>query len=177
MRISLGYIFGDDNAFFKEVFGFYYSPLCLYARRYINDTATCEDIVQEAFARIWAKKEKIVITGSIKNYLTSVVRNMCIDYIRRNFADRKYRDSLIHLYKACEDSPDEVYSVAELEKMIDRVMDRLPDKYRRVFDMSRYEGKSYDEISKILNISVRSAKRYKSYAEELLKEELKKASK
>lgn len=82
MKISLGYILTEDENSFKGLFKLYYPPLCLYAKRYVKDDAACEDIVQEAFAHLWAKKEKIVITCSIRSYLVSIVRNLCIDHIR-----------------------------------------------------------------------------------------------
>lgn len=58
--------------------------------------------------------------------------------------------------------------------MLQKVLEKLPETYRLVFELSRFENMSYDEISRILDISVRSAKRYNKYAEESLVHELKK---
>lgn len=174
MKISLGYILGKDEVSFKELFDLYYPPLCIYANRYIDDMASCEDIVQEAFAQLWAKKEKIVITGSLRNYLVSTVKNLCIDYLRRTSSHRKYIDALPSAEDPRSDyAPDEIYTKAELEKMLEKALDSLPDTYRTVFEMNRIEGISYDEIAKTLNISVRTAKRYKEYARKTLENELK----
>ena len=175
MKISLGYTLGEDINSFRRLFNLYYPPLCIYAKRYIKDDATCEDIVQEAFAQLWAKKEKIVITCSIRNYLVRTVRNLCIDYIRTNSSYRKYME----WYKESDEpktglSPDEIYTRAELEKMLDNALGRLPDAYRTVFEMNRFEKMTYDEISKTLGISVRTAKRYRSNAEQTIIKELKK---
>lgn len=71
-------------------------------------------------------------------------------------------------------SPDEIYTRAELEKMLDNALGRLPDAYRTVFEMNRFEKMTYDEISKTLGISVRTAKRYRSNAEQTIIKELKK---
>lgn len=178
MKISLGYILGNDESSFKELFNLYYPPLCLFARRYIRDEASCEDIVQEAFAKIWTNREKIAITGSVRNYLVSVVRNLCVDKLRSDLADRKYRnaylDSLPH---GSEQTPDEILTISELEALLDKTLRKLPETYRAVFEMNRFEGRTYEEISRILNISVRSAKRYKAYAENSLKEEIKRSVK
>lgn len=178
MKISLGYILGNDESSFKELFNLYYPPLCLFARRYIRDEASCEDIVQEAFAKIWTNREKIAITGSVRNYLVSVVRNLCVDKLRSDLADRKYRnaylDSLLH---GSEQTPDEILTISELEALLDKTLRKLPETYRAVFEMNRFEGRTYEEISRILNISVRSAKRYKAYAENSLKEEIKRSVK
>lgn len=58
--------------------------------------------------------------------------------------------------------------------MLDEALCRLPETYRMVFEMSRFEKMTYDEISRVLGISVRSAKRYRNYAEQSLVNTLKK---
>ena len=166
---------GEDEASFKKLFQVYYPPLCVFAKSLVKNEAVCEDIVQEAFAQLWAKKEKIVISSSIRNYLASTVHNLCIDHLRANSSYRKYISS----YRKGDPSgngqtPEEIYTRAELEKMLSKALDSLPDAYRTVFEMNRYEGKTYDEIAEIMGISVRTAKRYVNYAEKELETELKK---
>ena len=174
MKISLGYILGEDETSFKGLFNLYFPPLCVYASRYIGDPSSCEDIVQEAFAQLWAKKDRIVITGSLKNYLVSTVRNLCIDCLRKNSSHRRYVKTLPSAEEARSDYvPDEIYSKAEIEKMLDKALDSLPDSYRMVFEMNRIEGISYDEIARMMNISVRTAKRYKEHAQKSLENKLK----
>lgn len=174
MRISLGYILGNDDASFKELFNLYYPPLCVYASKFISDPASCEDIVQEAFAQLWAKRENIVITSSLRNYLVSTVKNLCIDFLRKNSSYRKYIDALPDTSMShSEQTPDSILTRSELEKMLSEALDRLPETYRTVFEMRKIEGLSYDEISEKLNISIRSAKRYNEHAQKLLQQELK----
>lgn len=174
MKITLGYILGEDETSFRGLFDLYYPPLCVYASRYIGDPSSCEDIVQEAFAQLWAKKDRIVITGSLKNYLVSTVRNLCIDCLRKNSSHRRYVKTLPSAEEARSDYvPDEIYSKAEIEKMLDKALDSLPDSYRMVFEMNRIEGISYDEIARMMNISVRTAKRYKEHAQKSLENKLK----
>ncbi|MBO8467483.1 MAG: RNA polymerase sigma-70 factor [Bacteroidetes bacterium] len=174
MKISLGYILDGNEVSFRKLFEIYYPPLCLFANHYIKNNNECEDIVQEAFAMLWEKREKIIIRSSIKNYLVSTVRNLCIDHIRSSHSFWKYRNENLNSNQTDADSPDEIYTKAELERMLQKVLEKLPETYRLVFELSRFENMSYDEISRILDISVRSAKRYNKYAEESLVHELKK---
>ena len=175
MKISLGDILGDDDASFKEIFNLYYPPLCVYANRFISDPASCEDIVQEAFAQLWAKKENIVIRSSLRNYLISTVRNLCIDFLRKNSFYRKYIDALPDIHS--EQGADSFLTKSELEKMLNKALDSLPETYRTVFKLRKVEGMSYDEIAKELKISVRSAKRYNEYAQKSLQNKLKNITK
>ena len=83
----------------------------------------------------------------------------------------------ISLLHGSEQTPDEILTISELEALLDKTLRKLPETYRAVFEMNRFEGRTYEEISRILNISVRSAKRYKAYAENSLKEEIKRSVK
>ena len=149
-------------------------PLCVFARRYEKNDSECEDIVQEAFAMLWEKREKIVIRNSIRNYLVSTVRNLCIDRIRSDRNFRKYMDEYLKSPRTDMCGPDEIYTRVELERRLNKALGELPETYRIVFEMSRFEKMTYDQIAKVLDISVRSAKRYRAHAEESLIHELKK---
>ena len=68
---------------------------------------------------------------------------------------------------------DDVYLLTELQFLLEKALQKLPQTYRTVFEMNRFEGKNFDEIANILDISIRTAKRYKSQVIETLKKELK----
>lgn len=164
---------GNDEKAFKKLFELFYPPLCLYARRYIDDKAIREDIVQEVFASLWEDRKKMVIETSIRSYLVVSVRNQCISYLRREGYMRQYTDSQIEKYNSSHTEESDIYLLRELQDLLEKTLSKLPETYRIVFEMNRFEGKSFDEIANTLNISVRTAKRYKSYATDILKEELK----
>lgn len=71
-----------NKVVFDFVFQYYYSGLCAYAESIIMDENAVEDIVQELFVAIWIKSEQLKITGSLKNYLFSSIKNRCFDYLK-----------------------------------------------------------------------------------------------
>lgn len=74
---------------------------------------------------------------------------------------------------SADSGENDIYLLTELQALLDKALSKLPETYRLVFEMNRLEGKSFDEIAETLNISVRTAKRYKSQATDILKEDLK----
>lgn len=163
----------NDEKAFKELFELFYPPLCLYAKRYIDDRTIREDIVQDVFASLWEERAKMAIETSIRSYLVVCVKNQCISYLRRENYMQQYVNSQIEKNAYCLSDANDIHLLTELQELLEKSLSRLPETYRIVFEMNRLEGKSFDEIAEALSISVRTAKRYKSYATEILKEDLK----
>jgi len=162
----------DDEKAFEKLFGLFYPSLAIYAKRYIEDQAVQEDIVQDVFVALWESRKKLQITTSIRSYLILSVRNHCFNYLRRQGLNRQYQE-FISTKQLTAAEEEDVYLLSELYDLLESALAKLPDTYRLVFEMHNMEGKDYVEIAEALNISVRTAKRYKSQVIEILREELK----
>ncbi len=71
-----------DRSEFKQIFEEFYSPLCNFVYRYVNDRDLAEDMVQSVFVRLWENRKSIQLTGSLKSYLFTYTRNAALDHIR-----------------------------------------------------------------------------------------------
>lgn len=163
-------VVNDDEKAFENLFCLFYPALSIYARRYIEDQAIREDIVQDVFVILWESRKRLAIKTSIRNYLILSVRNHCLNYLKKEGLSLQYQEFI-----STEENSDDndVYLLSELYNLFEKALNKLPETYRIVFEMHRLEGKSYEEIANELNISVRTAKRYKSQVIEVLKVELK----
>ena len=166
------FVNGDEGAF-RKLFELFYQPLCLYAKRYIDEQWICEDIVQDVFALLWRKRKEVDIKISIRSFLVVSVKNLCIDHLRKKMRMEQYRDLVSRKAIIFHPVSDDVYLLTELQFLLEKALQKLPQTYRTVFEMNRFEGKNFDEIANILDISIRTAKRYKSQVIETLKKELK----
>lgn len=165
-------VVNDDEKAFEKLFGLFYPALSVYAKRYIDDRAVREDIVQDVFIALWEGRKKLNITASVRNYLLLSVRNHCLNHLRKEGLYRQYqefaeKEALHH------ENEQDLYLLSELHDLLEKALAKLPETYRLVFEMQRMEGKDYEEIAQTLQISVRTAKRYKSQVMELLRKELK----
>ena len=153
---------GDDNAF-DSLFRKFFKPLCYVAGKKTGNVHEAEDIVQDLFTEIFHKKDKIIITTSIDQYLYGALFYKCRDFNRES----KNNHSLDEIYPDPGDPaslPSEKLEEMELEARIYQAITGLPEKCRQVFELSRFENKKNREIAEILNISVKTVETHMSNA-------------
>lgn len=164
-------VFKDDHEAFKELFFEFYPSLCVFAGRYISSPETCEDIVQQVFFNIWKNRKTLNIHSSFRNFLLTSVRNSCTDYLRKQSSHNKYLENLP--LSNFNESPEQIYTIKELEEMLQAALDKLPPNVQAAFNMSRNQKMTYKEIAAEMNISPKTVESYISRALKLLRLELK----
>ena len=157
-----------DRAAFELLFKSMYKRLVGYAYQFIKDKDQCEELVQDAFYHIWAKRAEIEINSSVQAYLFSAVRNKALNEI----AHQKVVQ--LHRQEAVEDEPHEQNPLeqTELGELIAKAVEKLPLERRKVFYMSKYEGKKFKEIADELGISIKTVENQMGKALKFLLEEL-----
>ncbi|MBO1362319.1 RNA polymerase sigma-70 factor [Prevotella sp. A2931] len=168
---------GNEHAY-KYVFDAHYDVLCVIAARYLHDDFVAESVVGDVIFHLWETRENIDIQTSLRQYLVRSVRNRCLDYLK----SRRFRheqtlstlsdDSRLLERPANHDHPLGYLLEKELEQTINDAIERLPDDCRRVFKMSRLEGKKNAEIARELGISVNTVKYHMKHALRLLQQQL-----
>lgn len=161
----------DDEVAFRYLFEHYYPSLCLFAKRFIDDRETREDIVQEVFFRLWDKRKQITVMSSAQNYLLTSVRNLCLNYLRRQETQQSFEKSLFDQPE--DEEGDRLIQLRELEELLAQTLALMPPEYRLAFELNRMEGKSLDEVAQQMGVSTRTVERYRDKAIALLQTELK----
>lgn len=87
----------DSHEAFVKIFRQYYANLVLFASRYIPDKNVCEDIVQEAFLKIWANRKELEIKTSIRSFLIKSVQNLALDELRHTKVKTAFQDMNLRL--------------------------------------------------------------------------------
>ncbi|MBD8389493.1 RNA polymerase sigma-70 factor [Dysgonomonas sp. BGC7] len=163
----------DDKEAFAELFSLYYPPLCIFAKKYIEEEDSSKDIVQDIFVYFWESRDKLPPKIDVRNYLMVSVKNSCLNYLRKKKTAQKYQENVLEKHRTGTQEQDYIYLLSELEEQLSTALSKLPDNIRLVFEKNKIEGKTYEEIAAELCISVRTAKRYNAQAIELLKKMLK----
>lgn len=158
---------------FEVLFREYYQMLCSYAFRFVNDADTAEEIVQDLFYRIWEKREEIQFNTSVKSYLFSAVHNRCLKFIEHRNVESKYRNYYLLHESEIDDQSQHEAGVHELQGIIEKTLDLLPERCSRIFKLSRFEGLKYQEIAQKLSISVKTVEANMGKALKLLRKNLK----
>jgi len=141
---------------FQQSFFQLYEPLCQYACTLVKEPTASEDIVQDAFMRIWEKKRDLIGKPDLQYYLYTAVRNNCL-----TFLEKQRRNPSVQL--SSEDIPDEITAhpgeklpETDIASLLTQAFDQLPPKCREVFALSRINGLSYQQISEVLGISIKT---------------------
>lgn len=161
----------NDEKAFQQLFYDYFAPLCVFAHRYVEDWDVCEDLVQDSFLRIWENRKKIQINNSVRNYLLTLVRNRCIDYLRKEELKNKWISW--QWGKREEAVEQDIYSETELNHLIKASLCKLSEEIRTAFELSRFESKKYAEIADIQHVTLRTVEERIGKALKFLKNELK----
>ena len=132
---------------------------------YINqeqyDEAVAEDFVIESIMYYWENKERLPSDINIPAYVLTVLKHKCIDYLRNQQVRQMASDKIFQIYSwelsnriatLEELEPNEIFT-AEIQEIVNRTLETLPEQTRRIFAMSRYENKSHKEIADIWNLS------------------------
>ena len=161
---------GDRRAF-EYFFNTYVDMLHAYALGYCRDSDVAEDLVQEAFVRFWTMREKITYSESIYGYLQRTVRNTCINQKVRERVEERYRQEMLN-GETEEFDWENDDALEELRKLLLDAIDRLPEKCREIFVLSKMEGLSNKQISEQLNISIKTVESQMTTAFVRLRKEL-----
>jgi len=151
----------------ESLFHYNYRPLCLYALHYLGNADSAEDVVQESFAALWEKLQEGVAISNRKAYLYMMVRNRCLDQLRRKGIPTESLKPY-DTYGIIED--DDAQERSQTEARLWTAIDSLPEKCRQIFLMSKRDGLKYMEIADELGISENTVRNQISKALKIIKE-------
>lgn len=160
-----------DKTVFDFVFSFYYTGLCAYTRRWVNDPDIAEDLVQDFFVKLWINSSNIEITSSLKSYFFTSVKNRAINHLKHIKIKEKFGGQAMNW--PTEEYSNWEFTEPELTELIEKGMQKLPPRCREIFTFSRFEGKDNGQIAEMLGISKRTVELQISNALKILRTELK----
>jgi RNA polymerase sigma-70 factor (ECF subfamily) len=173
---------GDEDAF-AELVGRYRNPITNYIYRMTNDYDGAVDLAQETFVRVYRAAERYQTTYAFSTYIYRIATNLAISELRKR--KRRKLVSLTGFFQsrdgaeAQEFNPpdsrplaDTVLVDAERRNAVKRAISTLPEKYRAPLILRDVEGKSYEDISRILETSEGTVKSRISRARGFLREKM-----
>jgi RNA polymerase sigma factor (sigma-70 family) len=170
---------GDDRAY-KKLMAKYHDAIHNFISRMVHDREQVEDLTQEAFIKAFSSLKNFNEEFAFSTWLYKIATNNCIDYIRKKKLQMYSIDKPIESKDSdfTFELPDESYEADQelisdqRTVMLRKVIDRLPEKYRRVIFLRHVEEKSYEEIAKELRLPIGTVKAHIFRAREILYKEL-----
>lgn len=148
-KILMASFQAGDQESFEKLIRKYRIPALSFAKKYLNDMQTAEDIVQESFADLYVYSERYNSKFSFKTYLFCIIKNKSYSYLRKN------RDFLsIQSDVTSDQTPELIILRNEKRNLVRKMLNQLKEDYRTVIYLSEFEDFSYEEIAKITNKSI-----------------------
>lgn len=135
----------------------YEDSLGFYAYKLIRNREAAEEIVSEAFFRLWQNRTTMKNGDYLRSFLFLVTKNACLDFIGSSYERNMGNQVELSPYIE-EQKTDALMQIIhhELLQMIAVELDNLPKKQAKIFRMSFLEGMETEEICEVLNTSTSS---------------------
>jgi RNA polymerase sigma-70 factor (family 1) len=152
---------GDREAF-RRLYDLYWEKLYVVAYRRLRDREVAEELVQNVFTNLWVRREKLAIEKSLSAYLGSSLKYEVLNHLRAQAVRERYAQE--HAPPEGVEFTQQQLSFEELYERMNREINKLPEKCRLVFTLSRMEGYSNQEIADELDISTKTVEAHMSKA-------------
>lgn len=154
---------------FSALYHDYWESLFKQIMRILLDEDEAADVVQQTFLDLLEMKEKIPEIKSVKSFLFIMGRNLAFKKLRRKLVSDTYREFYASQYKEESSLIEEWIVFKELDDLIEKEIEKLPNKMKEIFILSRHFEMSHLEIAKKLNISDKTVKKQISNALKIIR--------
>lgn len=146
-------IMDKDPTVYNELYDKLYRKLFLFAKSLIDDTEEARDIVTESFIKLWAQQNQFANMVHLQVYFYTVIKNACIDHMRKNKLRSKIENHLLKSGTISENAIERRYQEAELVQILYERINQLPERMQQVFKLTYLDGYSRSEVAQMLNLS------------------------
>ena len=143
---------GNEQAF-RKVFDYYRKKLYNYAFRITDKEGLSEEIVMDAFLKIWINRAGLSGIHRFDSYLYTLVRNQAFNAIKRIAHEAAIIKELGLSNTEYQDCTKETIIYNDSKRVLDQAVDRLSPQQKLVYSLCHTEGLKYEEVASRLNIS------------------------
>ena len=144
---------GNEQAF-EKIYNSYSPRLFGNIFRMVKSESTAEEILQDTFLKIWHNRASIDLDKSFRSYLFRIAENKVYDFFRKATRDKKIRAQLFVIATEEYEHIEEMIYQKENALLLRKAIESLSPQRQQVFRSIKLENKSYEEVSRLLGISV-----------------------
>ena len=158
---------------FRQRFLSFHPKLYRIALALVESPEDAEDILQEAYTKLWSKRDSLEAVQQPEAFAVTIVRNLCLDFLRSprtNSRSEPLETVILH----CEDSPERQVETRDQLRQVVRLIQELPPNQQQVIRLRGMEDCSVEEIAEITGFSPANVRTLLSRARKYIKDKLKK---
>jgi RNA polymerase sigma-70 factor, ECF subfamily len=176
-RLMLRYRDGDADAF-SALYARHKGPLYRYLLRQVRNAGAAADLFQEVWSRLVATRSRYEARAKFATYLFHIAHNCTMDFFRRDLRLHHAAGDTAHEGHASEPEvpeyqrPDAMAEFAEQRSALLASLSALPQEQREAFLLHEESGLTIEEIARVTQVGVETAKSRLRYAIRKLKKSL-----
>ncbi len=163
---------GNELAF-QLLFEQYYQRMLSFVYSLVKSSFAAEEIVQEAFIRLWENRDLLADVRKPDDYIFIIVRNHALNYLRQLAKEQKQRVQLWECVKQQAVYTAEPFEEQEAEQLWQKILAKLSPQKQKIFRLSRDMGLTQQEIATQLKLSKNTIKNQIVDSLKVVKEHLK----
>ena len=162
---------GSEEAF-NLLFRQYEKRLYAFAIRLLPHAEDAEEVVQEVFYKVWKNRALLDEDKCFKSFIFTVGKNYIYNLLSKRVSQSTYQHYMESEKLSYASTTEDAFQLHELQTNIQRIMNTMPEKRKKVFVMSRFEGLKNHEIAEQLGISLSTVENHINKALKALKQKL-----
>lgn len=156
-EILLASVAHGDASAFEQLYERHRRPLFTFLLRFLGDRRLAEDLLQEAFLRVYRERGRYRPTARFRTWLYTIARNLALDHLRRRGQVAEIPDQLPAVPDPSP-GPLEQIEAKDLVIRLEVAISKLPHSQREVLLLSRFAGLGHQEIAQIVGATPASVR-------------------
>lgn len=144
---------GGDKAAFKWIYVNCYPRIFSYARKFCRSADLAEDIAQDVFLKLWENRAGLTAVHYLEGYLFTICKNTTLKMLSRAARETRISNLILATVATVHSDTENDMQTAEYEMLLNRAIDRLPARRRKIFRLCKIEGRSYEQVAAELGVS------------------------
>lgn len=144
----------SDKQAFGQLYHNYRVRLYYNIFKMIKSDEDAEELLQELFVKIWLNRQNLDPERSFKAYLFKISENLVYDFFRKAALQKKLQDHLTVTASGEGNNIERYIYFKESALLVDQAIENLPPRRKEIYKLCKIEGRSYEEVSRSLGISV-----------------------
>ena len=163
-----------DAANFKRKLLAFHPKLFRIAYALVENKADAEDILQDAYFKLWNKRDELPDIENPEAFCVTLVKNLSLDFLRSPRANRREEEIESVFTLATDSSPEKELETKDKEQQIRQLINRLPENQRQVLRLRGIDDCSMDEIEQITGLNAVNVRVLLSRARKVIREQFEK---
>lgn len=166
---------------FDRFFDYYYPKLVDFANFYIESHESAEEVASDVLLKLFVNRHKLLFIKKLDAYLYKSVKNQSISYLRKAKQNCQLTpidgEPMVNDIIEPDASPERKYIGDEFYSVVLKIIENMPPRRQMIFRLVKQEGKTYKEVSELLNISPKTVEVHMGLAIAHIRESLEKYDK